>query len=125
VWAEWSLTDFLDGLRSALLHDLVDGQRLPKKTLSLRSLHGRAADVGVADHDDGKALRLAGLRIDGEYRVLDGREGGKELSNLLDFDARVEIAHVDLEHRHDKHSQPHPGNPASPQAVPIGCADGG
>ena len=35
---------------------------------------------------------------------------------MLDGDAWIEIPHVDFEHRHETHSQPHLEEPARPQA---------
>ncbi len=117
VRPEGTLSDLLRGLRGALLHHLVDGECLPEQALALHSLDGGPTDVGVPDHDDREALRLPRLGIDGKNGILDLGKRGEQLPNLLDLDARIEIAHVDLEHRHGTDSQPHPGTPAEPFAA--------
>ncbi len=109
VRAEGSLPRLLRGLRggSALLHDLIDRQRLAKQPLALRRLDGGTTDLLVSDHDDREALQLARLCIGHEDGVLNGRERREDLTNLRNCHARVEIPHIDLEHRHGSHSQPH------------------
>jgi hypothetical protein len=118
VWTEGTLANLLRGLRSgcALLHDLVDRQRLPEKALPLRRLHGGTTNLSIAHHDDRKALGLTRLRIIHEDCVLDHGKRGKEFTHMLDGDAWIEIPHVDFEHRHETHSQPHLEEPARPQA---------
>jgi hypothetical protein len=100
--AERSLTGFLRRLRSGLplLHDFVDRERLTHETLALRRLDGSAPDLGVANHHDRKALRLARLGIDSKHRVLDGHKRREQLPHMLDLDTGIKIADVDLEHGH-------------------------
>jgi hypothetical protein len=75
VWTEGALPDLLHGLGRPLLHHLIDGERLPKEPLALRRLDGRTTNIDIANHHDREAFGLPGLRVDGENRILDGREG--------------------------------------------------
>lgn len=99
-----------------LLHHFVDRERLTEQTLALRRLHRRTADLRIAHHDDGEPLRLATLGVVHEHSILDRHERRKQLSHLFDLDSRIEISHVDLEHRHGGDSrglaEEHAGTPA-------------
>jgi hypothetical protein len=107
VRAERSLPCLLGSLRSGLtlLHDFIDRQRLAEQTLALRSLDGRTSNLWIKHHDDCKALGLARLGIGNQDRVLDRHERREEFADLLDLDSRIEVTHVNLEHRHGRYSR--------------------
>jgi len=109
VRTERTLADFLGCLRCSgtLLHHLVDGESLAEQPLALRCLDRGSPDLLVANHDDGEALQLASRRIGDQDGVLDGCKRREDLANLRNCHARIEIPHIDLEHRHGAHSQPH------------------
>jgi hypothetical protein len=88
-----------------LLHHFVDRERLAEQSLALGGLDCRTTDLRVANHDDRETLCLASLGVGHENRVFDGHEGREEFADLLDLDSRIEVTHVDLEHRHGRYSR--------------------
>lgn len=56
-------------------------------------------DLGIANHDDRKSLRLVRRGIRRNDEILDGAEHREKLAELLDLHLIVEVPDIDLEHR--------------------------
>ena len=97
-----SLADFLCSLRSgyAFFHNFVDGERLAKQSLALGRLHSASADLGVAHHENRKALGLATLGVVHEDRVFNRHERRKKLTDVIYRHPRIEVSNINFEHRH-------------------------